>query len=141
MIHFYNKDRKEIMVLRNFSFDDIGEPRINFYADISYAIYKASRYISDFKVYFDKFLKELGLLYDGKIKATQLIPLERMLEIYFEQMEYGHILVTIKLNHFNMDYAMLQSMLLIKYEIDQSFLPELIEEISAVLNNGTNILK
>jgi len=30
VINFYNKDRKEIMVLRNFSFDDIGEPRINF---------------------------------------------------------------------------------------------------------------
>lgn len=133
MIHFYNKDRKAIMILRDFSFNGIGEPRINFYADISYTIYKASRYISDFKGYFDKFLKELELFYDGKIKTAQLVPLERMLEIYFKQMEYGHILATIKLNHFNPD-NMLQSTLSIQYEIDQSFLPELIEEIRAVIN-------
>ena len=122
------------MVLHDFLRSNELEPKISFYADVSYTFYKASRKIEDYKAYFDQFLNELRMLYDAKTKIAQFVPIERELEIYFKQMEYGHILTNIKLNYFNPD-NMLQSTLSIQYEIDQSFLPELIKEINAVINN------
>lgn len=46
-----------------------------------------------------------------------------------------HILGTIKVNRFDIDDIMLESTLSIQYKIDQSFLPELIQKFSAVLDN------
>jgi hypothetical protein len=135
-VNFYNNKREIIMVLYDFSFENKQEPVVRFAADISYAFYKASRNIEDYTVYFNKFLEELKNLYAGNNTSAQFVPIERELEIYFKQMEYGHIFATIKLNHFNMYYTVLQSTLLLQYEIDQSFLPELIEEIDTVLNFG-----
>jgi hypothetical protein len=139
MIHFYDKNRKVVMELSNFSFYNEQETRIKFSTNISYAFYKASRNIDDFKVYFDNFLKKLRLLYDNKIKIVQFVPLERQLEIYFKQFEFGNIAVSIKLNCLdfnNFTHNMYESMLVINYEIDQSFLPELIGEISTVLKSA-----
>jgi hypothetical protein len=144
MTHFYDKNREVVMILHDFSFEDVGEARINFSADISYAIYKASRSISDFKIAFDKFLKELKLLYECKVTTAQFVPLERQLEIYFKQLEFGHIAVSIKLNYLDFDnftHNMYESMLVINYEIDQSFLPELIGEISTVLKSANTNLQ
>ena len=138
MIHFYNRSREVVMELYDFSSDNEQEQGIKFFANVSYAFYKASRHIEDYKVYFESFLKELELLYDNKTKAAQFIPIERQIEIYFKQLEFGHIAVSIKLNYLNFDnftHNMYESMLVINYEIDQSFLPELIGEISAVLAN------
>jgi hypothetical protein len=134
MIHFYDKNRKVVMELSSFSFDNEQEQGIKFFADVSYAFYKASRYIKDYKVYFESFLKELELLYDNKTKIAQFIPIERQIEIYFKQCdEFGHIDVSIKLNYFDIDYTMHGSTLSINYTIDQSFLPELIDEIDRVV--------
>ena len=134
MVHFYNNKRELIMTLYDFSFGNEQEPVVCFAADISYAFYKASRNVKDYKSYFLKFLEELIFLYAGRTTTAQFVPINRELEIYFKPMENGHIFATIKLNHFNLDYTMLQSSLLLQYEIDQSFLPELIEEIDTVLN-------
>jgi hypothetical protein len=49
-------------------------------------------------------------------------------------MEYGHILVTIKLNYQDIDMIAFESMLSIQYKIDQSFLPELIREIELAMS-------
>jgi hypothetical protein len=133
MVHFYNKDREIVMELYDFSFDNEQEPGIKFSASISYAFYKALQDIEDYKIYFENFLKELKLLYEKKIIIAKFIPIEKQLEIYFRQCELGHIVVSLKLNHFNLDYAMHQSMLIINYEIDQSFLPELIEEVEIIM--------
>jgi len=133
MIHFYNKDREVVMELYDFSFDNKQEQGIKFFANISFAFYKVSLYIENYKVYFESFLKELELLYDNKIMIAQFIPIERQLEFIFKKCEFGHIDVSLELNHFNMDYRMYHSMLIINYEIDQSFLPELIGEISKVV--------
>lgn len=131
MIHFYDKNRKVVMELSNFSFDNEQEQRIKFSSNISYAFYKTSRNIEDYKVYFEKFLKELNLLYANKIKIAQFLPIEK-------QIEFGYIAVSIKLNYLDFDnftHNMYESMLVINYEIDQSFLPELIKEISDVIKN------
>ncbi len=138
MIHFYDKNRKVVMELSNFSFDNEQEQRIKFSSNISYAFYKTSRNIEDYKVYFEKFLKELNLLYANKIKIAQFLPIEKQIEIYFKQIEFGYIAVSIKLNYLDFDnftHNMYESMLVINYEIDQSFLPELIKEISDVIKN------
>lgn len=142
MIHFYDQSRKVVMELSNFSFDNEQEPRVRFSSSISYAFYEASREIEDYKIYFEDFLKELNLLYANKIKIAQFKPIERQLEIYFKQFEFGYIAVSIKLNYSDFDnftHNMYESILEINYEIDQSFLPELIGEISTVLNSANAV--
>lgn len=138
MIHFYDKNRKLVMELSNFSFDNEEEQKIRFSSSISYAFYKALRDIEDFSFCFEDFLKELNLLNENKIKIAKFRPIERQLEIYFKQLEFGNIAATIKLNYLDFDnssHNMYESMLVINYEIDQSFLPELIDEVSAVIDN------
>lgn len=126
------------MELSNFSFDNEEEQKIRFSSSISYAFYKALRDIEDFSFCFEDFLKELNLLNENKIKIAKFRPIERQLEIYFKQLEFGNIAATIKLNYLDFDnstHDMYESILVINYGIDQSFLPELIDEISAVLDN------
>jgi len=138
MIHFYDKSRKLVMELSDFSFDNEEEQKIRFSSSISYSFYRALRDIEDYSICFENFLKELNLLYENKIKIAQFLPIERQLEIYFKQLEFGNIVATIKLNYLDFDnstHDMYESMLVINYGIDQSFLPELIDEISAVLAN------
>lgn len=135
MIIFYNKNRKIVMKLADFASDNEIETRLKFSANISYAIYTAKREVDDFKIYFTNFLNELKLLYENKIETAQYVPLEREIEIYFKRLELGHIIVTIKLNHSVPDYVLCDSSLIIQYEIDQSFLPELIQEIEEVIKN------
>ncbi len=138
MIHFYDKNRNIVMKLYDFSFNEQGEPRIKFSSIISYSFYKASREIEDYKSCLEAFLKELNLLYENKIEIAQFVPLERQLEIYFRKLEFGQISVSIRLNNVDFDnttHHLYESKLEINYEIDQSFLPELIDEISTVISN------
>ena len=121
------------MSLSHFSLDHTLEPTIKFSVNISYVFYKASVDIEDYKICFKTFNKELELFYDNKIEMAQLILVGKQLEIYFKQLDFGHILVTIKLNHFDIDYITCISTLVIQYEIDQSFIPDLITEINAIL--------
>ena len=138
MMHFYDKSRKLVMELSDFSFDNEEEQKIRFSSSISYSFYRALRDIEDYSICFENFLKELNLLYENKIKIAKFQPIERQLEVYFKQLEFGNIAATIKLNYLDFDnstHDMYESMLVINYGIDQSFLPELIDEISAVLAN------
>lgn len=137
-IHFYDKNRKLVMELSNFSFDNEEEQKIRFSSSISYSFYRALRDIEDYRICFEDFLKELNLLYENKIKIAKFQPIERQLEVYFKQLEFGNIAATIRLNYLDFDnstHDMYESMLVINYGIDQSFLPELIDEVSAVLDN------
>ena len=137
-IHFYDRDRKPVMELSNFSFDNEEEQKIRFSSSISYSFYRAMRDINDYRICFENFLKELNLLYENKIKIAKFRPIERQLEVYFKQLEFGNIATTIKMNYLDFDnstHDMYESMLVINYGIDQSFLPELIDEVSAVLEN------
>lgn len=138
MIHFYDKNRNIVMKLFDFSFSEQEEPRIKFSSIISYSFYKASREIEDYKSFLEAFLKELNLLYANKIEIAKFVPLERQLEIYFRKLEFGQISVSIRLNNVDFDnftHNLYESKLEINYEIDQSFLPELIDEISTVISS------
>ena len=138
MIHFYDKNRNIVMKLFDFSFSEQEEPRIKFSSIISYSFYKASREIEDYKICLEAFLKELNLLYENKIEIAKFVPLERQLEIYFRKLEFGQISVSIRLNNVDFDnftHNLYESKLEINYEIDQSFLPELIDEISTVISS------
>jgi hypothetical protein len=140
MVHFYDKNRKLVMKLYDFSSSSGQEPTtIKFSVDISYLLFKAFHVVEDYKVYFESFLEELNLLYENKRKIAQFSPIEMQLEIYFKQVEYGHIDVRITLNDFHIDYTMYQSTLTINYSIDQSFLPELMREISIVLKSCNDL--
>ena len=88
------------MELSNFSFDNEEEQKIRFSSSISYAFYKALRDIEDFSFCFEDFLKELNLLNENKIKIAKFRPIERQLEIYFKQLEFGNIAATIKIELF-----------------------------------------
>lgn len=126
------------MKLFDFSFSEQEEPRIKFSSIISYSFYKASREIEDYKSFLEAFLKELNLLYANKIEIAKFVPLERQLEIYFRKLEFGQISVSIRLNNVDFDnftHNLYESKLEINYEIDQSFLPELIDEISTVISS------
>lgn len=139
MVHFYDKNRKVIMKLSDFSFDNEREQKIRFSSRISYAFYKASRNIEDYSAFFQLFLDELKLLYEHKIEIAQFKPIEKQIEVCFKQLEFGHIAGSIMLNSLDFDeftHNMYESRLTINYEIDQSFLPELIGEISKVLYNS-----
>jgi len=133
MISFYDKNRKIVLKLSDFNSDYQIETRIKFTANISYAFFTASSDIEDFKVYLENFSNELKLLYDSKVETAQFVPFERQIEIYFKQFDFDKILVTIKLNHSVIDYSECVSTLTIQYEIDQSFIPDLINEINVVL--------
>ena len=111
MITFYDRERKPIMVLSDFSFNNETIPTIHFSVNISYFFYKVSREIENYKVYFDDFLNELNLLCEGKIELAKFVLIERELEIYFRQFDFGHILGTIKVNCFDIDDIMLESTL------------------------------
>ena len=123
------------MKLTDFASDNEIETRLKFLVNISYAVYTATSETEDFKVYFERFSNELKMLYDNKINIAQYVPLERQIELYFKQLELGHIMVTIKLNHSVFDDVLCNSSLTIQYEIDQSFLPELIQEIETVIHS------
>ena len=56
MIHFYDKSRKLVMELSDFSFDNGEEQKIRFSSSISYAFYKALLYIEDYSICFENFL-------------------------------------------------------------------------------------
>jgi hypothetical protein len=110
------------MKLHSFYFGN--EQEVNFSSNISYSFYEASQNIEDYRINFENFLKELSLLYANKIKIAQLRLIERQLEICFNQLEFGHVAISIRLNYIDCDaftHNMYESMLVINYEIDQSF--------------------
>ncbi|NDW13674.1 hypothetical protein D0T50_12345 [Bacteroides sp. 214] len=136
MIHFYDKSREIVMKLSDFSFDNEQEQSIRFSSTISYAFYKASQNIESYRFDLEDLLKELNLLHANKINSVLFRPIEGQLEICFKQLEFGCIAVSLKLNYVDVDnytHNMYESMLMINYEIDQSFIPELINEIEMVL--------
>ena len=143
MIRFYNKNREVVLELYNFSFINEREPEVRFSASISYAFYKASRQIEDYKIYFEDFLKKLNLLNIYKVESAQFSPINNELEIFFCRMDLGQISVSINLNYLDFDeytHNTYKSTLSINYEIDQSFLPELIGEISTILMSSDTIV-
>jgi hypothetical protein len=119
------------MLFSDFSFSiNSGINKVFFNVDISYDFFKAKTTLESEKMDFDHFLLELSELYNMKIKTCCFSPfIERTFNMKFELLEYGHIKILVEL--YNQLY---NAKLVFEYEIDQSFLPELMREIDITVN-------
>ena len=129
-INFYDNKRHLIMSFSNFSIleQDIG--LIRFHIEMSFGIFNVSTETEIYMPYLQCFSDELKNLYDHftvKQKAV-FSPIERDVDILFEtggNMGYVSALINLYYDSICENNATLTC----KYTIDQSFLPELIEEI------------
>ena len=117
------------MVLSNFVSRQDEVTMVSFNVDISHLGFLYSTSITDYVYLFEQFKQELIELNDCQRNNVSFLLTERQLCIDFEYREYGHILCRIQANHFEMNDMMLHSSLNIEFELDQSFLPMLIDEI------------
>ncbi len=121
------------MLLEEFSVKQDVVPILVFDTKIVYDYFEASLTIEDFWCSFREFKNELIDFYDGKRDSANLVLTERKLEVSISK-EDMQMICKIQLNHYKYDNTICHSSLIIYYEIDQSFLPELINEINETLD-------
>ena len=122
------------MSFSNFTLQ-INEPNfpnfISFQIEIKYGCVLASMKTECLVVDFVNFLNHLQKMHKiGEKKISFIQTIEKNIEINLDLNEFGNIGIQVFFCNF-VDNIILQ----FKYEIDQSFLPELIKEINAVINN------
>ena len=131
-INFYNGDRALIMSFSDFlfqknmpNFDNFISFRIN----VKNSFVQASVDTESLAEDFTDFILKLRDLYEMRVKQISFVQtIEKNIVIDFKQKELEYIDVLVRIDHY-IEEATLQ----FEYEIDQSFLPELIEEIETVL--------
>ena len=133
-INFYDKKRHLIMSFSNFSVleQDIG--LIRFHIEMSFGIFNVSTETEIYMPYLQCFYDELKNLYDHFTEKQKAVfcPIERDVDISFEtggNMGYISALINLYYDSICENNATLTC----EYTIDQSFLPELIEEIETTL--------
>ena len=132
-INFYTGDRKLIMFFSDFlfqknmpDFDNFISFRIN----VNNNFVQASVETESLEDDFTSFILKLRDLYEMRVKQISFVQtIEKNIMIDFKQKESEYIDVLVRIDHY-IEEATLQ----FEYEIDQSFLPELIEEIETVLD-------
>ena len=133
IIHFYDKQRKAIMSFSKFDFQ-INEPDFHnvilFEIDINYSFFQAYISTECLDIDLKNLLIDLQKLYNMEIEKMSFIQtIEKNIEMHFKLTESGHIEIKAQLRN-HIDKAILH----FEYEIDQSFLPELMKEIKTVIN-------
>ena len=131
-VNFYTGDRKLIMFFSDFlfqknmpDFDNFISFRINVNNNFVQASVEAESLEEDFT----SFILKLRDLYEMRVKQISFVQtIEKNIMIDFKQKESEYIDVLVRIDHY-IEEATLQ----FEYEIDQSFLPELIEEIETTL--------
>ena len=131
-INFYTGDRKLIMSFSDFlfqknmpNFDNFISFRIN----VKNSFVQASVETESLEEDFTSFILKLRDLYEMRVKQISFVQtIEKNIMIDFKQKETKYIDVLVRIDHYIED-ATLQ----FEYTIDQSFLPELIEEIETTL--------
>jgi hypothetical protein len=134
-VHFYNGYRQPEMMFSEFKFQ-INEPDIpnfvSFQIDIKHSFIQTSINTECLEIDFKNFFIDLQKLYRMEVKTISFVQtIEKNIEINFSLNDVGHIFVRVII-HKQIDSIMLQ----FEYGIDQSFLPELIGEISTVLKSA-----
>ena len=132
-VNFYTGDRKLIMFFSDFlfqknmpDFDNFISFRINVNNNFVQASVETESWEEDFT----DFLAKLHDLYEMRVKKISFLQsIENNIQVDFNLNEIGGILVSVRID----DYIN-STTLQFKYGIDQSFLPELIEEIESVLD-------
>ena len=131
-INFYNGDRTLKMSFLDFlfqknmpNFDNFISFRIN----VKNSFVQASVETESLEEDFTNFILKLRDLYEMRVKQISFVQtIEKNIVIDFKQKESEYIDVLVRIDHY-IEEATLQ----FEYEIDQSFLPELIEEIETTL--------
>ena len=131
-INFYNGDRTLIMSFSDFlfqknmpDFDNFISFRIN----VKNSFVQASVETESLEEDFTNFILKLRDLYEMRVKQISFVQtIEKNIVIDFKQKESEYIDVLVRIDHY-IEEATLQ----FEYEMDQSFLPELIEEIETTL--------
>ena len=131
-INFYNGDRTLIMSFSDFlfqknmpDFDNFISFRINVKNNFVQASVETESLEDDFT----SFILKLRDLYEMRVKQISFVQtIEKNITIDFKQKETKYIDVLVRIDHY-IEEATLQ----FEYTIDQSFLPELIEEIETTL--------
>ena len=132
-VNFYNGDRVLIMSFSDFlfqknmpDFDNFISFRIN----VKNSFVQASVETESLEDDFTSFVLNLRDLYEMRVKQISFVQtIEKNITIDFKQKETKYIDVLVRIDHY-IEEATLQ----FEYTIDQSFLPELVEEIETVLD-------
>jgi hypothetical protein len=132
VINFYNGDRQLEMFFSEFKikknmpdFHDF----VLFKIDVKHSFIQASINTECLDTDLVDFIVNLRKLYEAKVKTISFIQtIEKTIEINFNLTELGHVLVCVVIQK-QIDSTILQFI----YGIDQSFLPELIDEIEIVI--------
>ena len=127
-INFYNGDRTLIMSFSDFIFQKF-DNSISFRINVRNNFVQASVETESLEEDFTDFLAKLHDLYEMRVKKISFLQsIENNIQVDFNLNEMGGILVSVRID----DYIN-STTLQFEYGIDQSFLPELIEEIETTL--------
>lgn len=127
-INFYNGDRTLIMSFSDFIFQKF-DNSISFQINVRNNFVQASVETESWEEDFTDFLAKLHDLYEMRVKKISFLQsIENNIQVDFNLNEIGGILVSVRID----DYIN-STTLQFEYGIDQSFLPELIEEIETTL--------
>lgn len=131
-IHFYNRDRQLEMFFSEFQVHK-NKPDFNdfvlFQIDIKHSFVNASINTECLDIDFINFVINLRKLYRMEVKTVSFVQtIEKNIEINFNLTELGQILVRVIIQG-QIDSTILEFV----YGIDQSFLPELIDEIETMI--------
>ena len=127
-INFYNGDRTLIMSFSDFMFQKF-DNSISFQINVRNNFVQASVETESLEEDFTDFLAKLHDLYEMRVKKISFLQsIENNIQVDFNLNEMGGILVSVRIDDY-INFTTLQ----FEYGIDQSFLPELIEEIETTL--------
>ncbi|MBP5524062.1 MAG: hypothetical protein J6Y11_00475 [Paludibacteraceae bacterium] len=127
-INFYNGDRTLIMSFSDFIFQKF-DNSISFQINVRNNFVQASVETESLEDDFTDFLAKLHDLYEMRVnKISFLQSIENNIQVDFNLNEIGGILVSVRIDDY-INFTTLQ----FEYGTDQSFLPELIEEIETTL--------
>ena len=127
-INFYNGDKTLIMSFSDFIFQKF-DNSISFQINVRNNFVQASVETESWEEDFTDFLAKLHDLYEMRVKKISFLQsIENNIQVDFNLNEIGGILVSVRID----DYIN-STTLQFEYGIDQSFLPELIEEIETTL--------
>lgn len=123
-INFYNKQRKILMQFSNFrKIKDSVINEIIYSIIINFDFFKIDSEFCAESIYFQKLIDDLGKMYNNKTKHITFSPIDDDLIITFVKKD-GDIIVKVVVKN-----SIKTGIFEFNYEIDQSFIPELINEL------------
>ncbi len=129
-IIFRSIDRKEVLILENFKFlDNSINKFVLFSLTIYFDIFNAK---SEFECELDDFNQlqnDLIKMYNFELKTFWFLPIEKKIELKFDLLKTGHIEIEGRINN-----QLYTGRFEFNFETDQTFLPEIIEEINQNIN-------